>query len=170
MFSRKFVLLALALCASMNGFAHEYSVGDLRIGHPYTRSTPPGAVTAGAYLSVDNKGKAADRLLRAASPAAGLVELHSMSMDGNVMRMRAVPAIEVPPGTTVKFTPGGLHFMLQDLKRVLEKGTEPERSAAALALTRSPDPGASALLLAYPELSAAVSQNKVSWQKLAGFA
>jgi hypothetical protein len=60
--------------------------------------------------------------------------------------------------------------MLQDLKRVLEKGTEPERSAAALALTRSPDPGASALLLAYPELSAAVSQNKVSWQTLASSA
>jgi len=60
--------------------------------------------------------------------------------------------------------------MLQDLKRVLEKGTEPERAAAALALTRSPDPGASALLLAYPELSAAVSQNKVSWQTLAGSA
>ena len=58
--------------------------------------------------------------------------------------------------------------MLQDLGRVLEKGTEPERAAAALALAASPDPAATGLLWAYPELSIAVSDNKLSWRKLAG--
>jgi hypothetical protein len=58
--------------------------------------------------------------------------------------------------------------MLRDLGRVLEKGTDPERKAAALALASSPDPAAIGLLRAYPELSSAVSENKVSWQTLAG--
>jgi hypothetical protein len=57
--------------------------------------------------------------------------------------------------------------MLGDLGRVLKKGTEPERTAAALALASSPDPAAADLLKAYPELSDAVSENKVSWQTLA---
>ena len=57
--------------------------------------------------------------------------------------------------------------MLRDLGRVLEKGTDPERAAAALALASSPDPEANGLLWAYPELSIAVSENKVSWQTLA---
>ena len=60
--------------------------------------------------------------------------------------------------------------MLQDLGRVLEKGTDPERTAAALALASSPDSAATGLLWAYPELSIAVSENKVSWQTLAGSA
>ncbi len=57
--------------------------------------------------------------------------------------------------------------MLRDLGRVLEKGTEPERTAAALALASSPDPEATGLLWAYPELCNAVNENKVSWQTLA---
>ena len=57
--------------------------------------------------------------------------------------------------------------MLHDLGRVLEKGTDPERTAAALALASSPDPEATGLLWAYPELSIAVNENKVSWQTLA---
>ena len=57
--------------------------------------------------------------------------------------------------------------MLADLGRVLEKGTGPERAAAALALSSSPDPAASGLLWAYPELSVAVSDHKISWQAIA---
>lgn len=60
--------------------------------------------------------------------------------------------------------------MLADLGRVLEKGTEPERAAAALALASSPDPAATGLLWAYPDLSVAVTENKLSWQSIAGAA
>ena len=56
---------------------------------------------------------------------------------------------------------------MRDLGRVLEKGTQPERTAAALALASSPDPAATGLLWAYPDLSIAVNENKVSWQSLA---
>ena len=94
----------------------------MSIGHPFARSTPAGAKAGGAYLSIENKGKVADKLLSASSPKAGSVELHTMSMDGNVMRMRQIPAIDVAPGATVKLAPGGLHIMLQEIKQPLKKG------------------------------------------------
>jgi len=115
-------VLAAVLGLSGPALGHDYKKGDLSIGHPYARSTPPGAKAGGAYLSIDNKGKAADSLLSASSPRAGSVELHTMSMDGNVMRMRQIPAIEVAPGAGVKLAPGGLHIMLQELKQPLKKG------------------------------------------------
>lgn len=118
----KRALLLSLLLSALPALAHEYKVGELHIGHPYARSTPPGAKVGGAYLSIDNKGKVADKLVRASSPRAGSVELHTMSMEGNVMRMRQVLAIEVAPGATVKLAPGGLHVMLQELKQPLKKG------------------------------------------------
>jgi len=120
--SKAIIVLMGVLGFSGAVLGHDYTKGDLQIGHPYTRVTPPGAKAAGAYLSIDNKGKAADRLLKATSPAAGSVAPHSMSMDGNVMRMRAVPSIDVGPGASVKLAPGGLHIMLEDLKQPLKSG------------------------------------------------
>jgi hypothetical protein len=61
-------------------------------------------------------------LLGAESPVAGSAEIHEMKMEGNVMRMRAVPRLELPPGRTVELKPGGYHMMLLDLKRPLKKG------------------------------------------------
>ena len=61
-------------------------------------------------------------LLGAESPAAGSAEIHEMKMEGNVMRMRAVPKLELPPGKTVELRPDGHHMMLVDLKRQLKKG------------------------------------------------
>ena len=119
---RAIILSAAALLITVPALAHEYTAGELQIGHPYARSTPPGARTAGAYLSIENKGKSAERLVKASSPAAGAVTLHSMSMDGEIMRMRAIPSIAVAPGAVVKLAPGGLHIMLEDIKRPLKKG------------------------------------------------
>ena len=56
------------------------------------------------------------------SPVAGVVEIHEMSMDGNVMRMRAVSGIDLPAGKSVDLKPGGFHVMLMDLKQVLKAG------------------------------------------------
>ena len=53
---------------------------------------------------------------------AGVVEIHEMAMDGNVMRMRAVPALELPAGKAVELKPGGYHVMLMDLKKPLAAG------------------------------------------------
>jgi len=62
------------------------------------------------------------KLVSVSSPVAGVVEIHEMSMDGNVMRMRAVSGIDLPAGRSVDLKPGGFHVMLMDLKQVLKAG------------------------------------------------
>ena len=114
-------LAALSLCAGI-ACAQSYTFDNLRIDHPYARPTPPGARTGGAYLAIENRGGEADRLLRVTTTAAGSAEIHSMTMDGNVMRMRAIAALDIPPRATTSLKPGGYHLMLLDLKRPLMSG------------------------------------------------
>jgi periplasmic copper chaperone A len=121
---QKPALVALALTgllAVTSAVAHGYQLGALKIDHPWARPTVPGQSTGGAYLGIDNGG-AGDRLLGGNTPAAARVEVHEMRMDGNVMRMREVPALELPSGKAVKLAPGGLHLMLIDLKAPLKVG------------------------------------------------
>ncbi len=103
--------------------AHEYKVGTLEIGHPWTRATPKGATVAGGYLKITNKGAAADRLTGATFTAAPRVEIHEMAMTGGTTQMRPLPnGIEIKPGETVEFKPGSYHIMFMNLKQQLEKG------------------------------------------------
>ncbi len=111
---------ALALSA-LTVAAHSFKVGDIDIGHPYTRPTREGQQVGGGYLKLANHGPA-DRLVSAASPAAASVEIHSMSMEGDVMKMRQVDAIDLPTGATVLLQPGGYHLMLMGLKAPLKAG------------------------------------------------
>jgi copper(I)-binding protein len=120
--------------AWIRGAAASALAGLLAAGQPvlaapqveaaWARPTAKGQPAGGGYLRIDNKGGAADRLLGAsAGAAAASVELHSMSMDGDVMRMRRVDAIDVPAGGTVELKPGGLHLMLMGLTAPLEPHT-----------------------------------------------
>jgi periplasmic copper chaperone A len=102
--------------------AHGYDAGPIRIGHPWARPTVAGQSVGGGYLSLHNQGPAADRLVSARVDVAGSVELHTMSMDGNVMRMREVGAIDIPAGQKVELQPGGLHLMFMGLKAPLKVG------------------------------------------------
>lgn len=111
---------ALAL-AAFGTLAHSYKLGEIDIGHPYARPTREGQTVGGGYLKLANKG-AADRLISASSPAAGAVEIHTMSMEGDVMKMRQVDAIELATGQTVELKPGGYHLMLMGLKAPLKAG------------------------------------------------
>lgn len=121
--SRIALILATSLAlAAGAALAHDFTAGTLGIDHPFARATPPGAKAAGAFMKIRNTGKDADRLVRAASPVAGVVEIHEMVMEGSVMKMRAVPGIEIKPGATVALQPGGYHVMLLELKRPLVKG------------------------------------------------
>ncbi len=115
------VLLALA-CNSAP--AHDFKAGALVIDHPYATPTPPGARTGAVYFrALKNPGRDADRLLGASTPAAGSVEIHKTTMDGDVMRMRQIDALELPAGAEMKFRHGGeWHLMLIDLKAPLRKG------------------------------------------------
>jgi copper(I)-binding protein len=108
-------ILAFLLLAPIAAHA-----ADLTVSDAFTRATP-GTGPGAAYLTIHG-GDAADRLLSAASPRAASVELHTMTMDGAVMRMRQIDALDVPAGAAVTLAPGGLHLMLQGLKAPLKQG------------------------------------------------
>lgn len=120
-----FPILAASAFISVAGpvLAHDYRAGDITIGHPWTRATPPMAKVGGGYLELTNEGSTADRLLGGSSPIAGRVEIHNMEMTDGIMKMRPVPdGVEIPAGDTVKLAPGGYHFMLLDLKQPIVEG------------------------------------------------
>ena len=120
--TRAFFGVVLLASAGGSAFAHGFKVGDLAIGHPWTRETPNGAKVAGGYLSVTNNGKEADRLVGGTLDASERLEVHEMKMDGDVMKMRPLnDGIEIKPGETIKLAPGGVHLMFLDLKRPLKK-------------------------------------------------
>ena len=93
---------------------------QVEVKSAWVRGTVAAQKTTGAYMEISSARGAS--LVGAESAAAGLVEVHEMSMDGNVMRMRAVPKLDLPAGKTVELRPGGYHMMLIDLKRPLKKG------------------------------------------------
>jgi copper(I)-binding protein len=105
--------------------AHDFTLGPLRIDHPYATPTPPGATTGAAYLrGIRNSGEKPDRLVGARTPVARTVEIHRSVIDAqNVMRMRAVDGIDLPPKSGVRLRHGGEHhLMLIDLKVPLKIG------------------------------------------------
>ncbi len=99
----------------------EFKLGPIAVVQPHARATVAGQAAGGGFLKLENKG-ADDRLLSASAGVSRTVELHSMSMDGDVMRMRQVDAIVLPAGKTVELKPGGLHLMFMGLKAPLRAG------------------------------------------------
>lgn len=103
--------------------AEEVKAGDLVITQAWSRATPGGAKIAGGYLTIENKGAAADRLIGGAVDVAARVEVHEMSMKDGVMTMRQLDkGLAIEPGKTVKLAPGGYHLMLMDLTSPLKQG------------------------------------------------
>lgn len=102
------------------GHGKAAAAGPVQIAAPFTRATP--GKVGGVFMQIRNTGGSADRLIRAESPAAGSVELHTHVKDGDVMRMRQIPAIDVAANGETKLQPGGLHIMLIDLKQPLKEG------------------------------------------------
>lgn len=132
----KVLVLAVALAAA----AAPVLAGQapaVRIVQPWSRATPAGAPAAAGYLTIANDGRAPDRLLGGSSPASAQLQIHEMTMDGGVMRMRPVAGgLVIPPGATVTLKPGGLHVMFIGLKRPLKAG---ERLPAVLRFERAGD-------------------------------
>lgn len=119
--TRRAVLSALATLPALPAAAHDFTAGDIRIGHPWTRAAGQNG-NGGAFMRLTNGGAQPDRLISAASPIARVVELHTHVRDGDVMRMRPVNDIPVPAGQTVELRPGGLHVMLIGLNEPLRQG------------------------------------------------
>jgi copper(I)-binding protein len=120
----KSILLAAVLAMAANAAsAHDYKAGSIQFEHPWARATPKGATIAGGYMKLVNTGATADRLIGGTNADSEKFEIHEMSMDNGVMKMRPLPnGIEIKPGETVELKPGGYHLMFVGLKHPLEKG------------------------------------------------
>lgn len=105
------VLLAAGFTAS-TAFAN-----DVQVDNAWVRATVAGQKATGAFMTLSSKEGA--RLIGVASPSAGVSEIHEMAMVGDVMKMRAVPELQIPAGKSVELKPGGYHVMLLDLKAPL---------------------------------------------------
>lgn len=116
-------VFALALATPIA--AQTVSRGDLSIANAWTRQTAPRQANGGGFMTIANRAKRADRLVGGSSPVAAKVEIHTMSMDGGIMRMRPLPdGLAVPAGGRVELKPGGYHIMLIGLKAPLRLGTQ----------------------------------------------
>lgn len=120
------VLLAAAVTVSLAAFgsgarAHEFTLGALKIDHPWARASAGPARNSAAFMTIHNAG-GADRLMAAAADVSERVELHTHMMEGDVMKMRQVEAVEVPANAMAELQPGGFHVMLIGLQAPLKEG------------------------------------------------
>ncbi len=109
-------LAALVLVGGLMSSAQ----AQVEVTDPWVRGTVAGQKSTGAFMTL--KSATAARLVEVKSPAAAVVEVHEMVMDVDVMRMRAVPSLDLPAGKPVEFKPGAYHVMLIDLKAPLKAG------------------------------------------------
>ena len=113
----------LAMAQQHGGQMPAYSAGAVTVTFPWARATPGSAPVAGGYLTVANTGGDPDRLIGGSTDIAAKLEVHEMSMDTGVMKMRPVDGgLEVKPGASVELKPGGYHIMFLGLKHGLKEG------------------------------------------------
>ncbi len=121
-----FRLLAMLIVAvgafAVPASAHEYTLGDLEIVHPWARASAGSAKNGAAYVDIINHGSVPDRLIAASSPAAGDAALHRHVAENGILQMRPVEAIEIQPGEHVVLQPGSFHIMLLGLTAPLVEG------------------------------------------------
>lgn len=106
-------LIAALACGSV--YAQTAEVKDA-----WVRAPVAGQKATGAFMTISAKDGA--QLVGVSSPVAGVTEVHEMKMEGDIMKMRPVPALDIPAGQAVELKPGGYHVMLMDLKAPLAKG------------------------------------------------
>ena len=96
------------------------ALAEVTVKDSWVRGTTPAQKATGAFMEITSSEAAA--LLSASSPVAGVVEIHTMKMEDGVMKMRALPKLDLPAGKAVKLAPGGNHVMLMDLRQQMKKG------------------------------------------------
>ncbi|MEM9708086.1 MAG: copper chaperone PCu(A)C [Pseudomonadota bacterium] len=112
---RTILALSLAL-AALPASAHEFKIADLVIGHPFATPTTASAKAGAGYMEITNRGDTPDRLV-AVEAAFPQVMLHaSVEKDGVARMVHLHEGVELLPGETVRFAPGGLHVMFMGLK------------------------------------------------------
>ncbi len=140
------VAAGILTLASTVARAHDYQVGSIKIGHPWTRMPPAAAKVAGGFMTLTNTGTAPDTLIGGTLVNASRFEVHEMSVTDGVMRMRQLqPGLVINPGETVALKPGSYHVMFIDLKSVPEaakrlKGTLVFEKAGAVEVEYTVEP------------------------------
>ncbi len=138
---RTALLAVFATSLSFSAMAHDHSkmgqadpsmseegmepvkAGNLTLINAFSRATLPGAKVGGGYLKIDNAASEPDRLIGGSTPAAERVEVHEMTMNGNVMQMRQLEnGLEIPAGGSAELAPGGLHLMFINIVKPLKEG------------------------------------------------
>ena len=98
------------------------TLAQVEVKDAWVRATVSQQKATGAFMSLTAAKNT--RLVQVTTPVAGVAEIHEMSMADNMMRMRAIDAVELPAGKTVELKPGGFHVMLLDLKQAIKEGDE----------------------------------------------
>ena len=115
--------LLVVLAASINALASAQTPNaNVEVKDAWVRSTVVGQMGTGAFMKIT--AKLGTQLVGVSSPVAGVGEVHEMKMEGDVMKMRAMPQLDLPAGKAVELKPGGYHVMLMDLKQPLIKDTK----------------------------------------------
>lgn len=125
MLLRSRILIPVVALATLgtSAVAHAKQAASIAVQHAWARKTAAGQSVGGGFMVITNRASAADRLLTGSSPVAAEVQLHTMSMDAGVMRMRQVEGgIAVPASGTLELKPGSYHIMFVGLKRQLRQG------------------------------------------------
>ena len=122
--NRTFLMAAAVLCLlALPVQAADVMAGKLKISAPWARATPKGASVGGGYMTITNMGTEPDRLIGGSTAVAARFEVHEMSMDNGVMKMRPVAnGLEIKPGQTVVLEPGGFHVMFVGMKQQIKPG------------------------------------------------
>ena len=111
----------VALCVVMLFASVSHAQATIAVENVWARATVPGQKVGAVYLEIRSERPA--KLVGVSSPAAGSAEIHSMSNDGGVMKMRQLKRLDLPAEQTVRLAPNGNHIMLLDLKQPLQPGT-----------------------------------------------
>ena len=114
---RKPLTAALLLAASLSVSAQQLTVTE-----PWVRATVPQQKATGAFMRLTPSANA--RLVEAKSPVAGVVEIHEMTLEKDIMKMRQIPGLDLAADRTMELKPGGYHVMLMDLKQPLKGGEQ----------------------------------------------
>lgn len=117
-------VVVATLCAV--AWAQPITKNTLTIDHPHAMATAPGQPHGAVFFKrIENKGTSADQLIGARATVSKTVEVHRMAMENNIMKMREIPAIEIPPNSSVMMGRGskeGYHLMLMHLKSPMKEG------------------------------------------------
>ncbi len=116
-------IISLTVAALSLAFASGAALAQpVEVKDAWARASVQGQKASGAFMKITAKDGA--QLVGVASPVAGVAEVHEMKMEGDIMKMRAAPTLDLPAGKTVELKPGGYHVMLMDLKTPLLKDTQ----------------------------------------------